>query len=304
MQVRKVSSLRTGQVLLSLLLAFFLVSAPVLLPLNPVVVRAEEGEEPPAEEGEEQPGEGEEEPTTDDTELPSVPEDYNLPEPEFTALVTVDWSQWGDADKPAALNVTIVPDNNHLYATAFTLSADTDWSYNYEMPAGTETAYFSVEGNFSYKVETDADNNFILVMLPAEAATDPQNELIDDVNINPGEDMGNIPVPTANNDVPEDAVLKIRSHEDQDDDDKNVKFEYDESKKKEAEEELAQIEAEREQGPNIWYTIAAIAAAVLALGLIIVRIVYGIRDNKRKKAARRREMQQRRPGPRQRPPRR
>lgn len=296
MQVRKVSSLRTGQVLLALLLAFFLVSAPVLLPFDGTVVRAEEGEEPPAEEPPAEEGE--------ETELPSVPEDYNLPAPEFTALVTVDWSQWGDADKPASVNVTIIPDNNHLYATSFTLSADTDWAYNYEMPAGTETAYFSLEGNYNYQVNTDADNNFILVMLPAEAQADPQNDLIDDININPGEEMGHIPVPTANNDVPEDAVLKIRSNEDNGDGDQNVKFEYDETKMKEAEEELAEIEAEREEGTNIWYTIAAIAAAILALGLIIVRIIYGVRDNKRKKEAQQRQLQQRRNGPRQRPPRR
>ncbi len=274
---------REARPLLLRLLASCLLAALLFLPgvLGAVPVWAEENTSPP--EGVENPGDEEE-----------LVEDQPLNE--IQSVVKIDWSDIPESEIPDFLNVVAIPDGNNIYAVSLQLSPENNWQHEYALPLGTNELNFNIpDTSFQFTVIPQGNTYTLKASKGQTDATDPY---IYDINTGPAAEVANIAIPTANNDVPPNAELKIRI-----DRGKNPKetigFVQEQSNRGLSEEEIqAQANAAVDpNGLNKWiYIGGAVAAAILALILVGLRLSMAAKNRRlrREEAEYYRDQEQRR----------
>ncbi|MDO5733975.1 MAG: hypothetical protein Q4P08_02425 [Eubacteriales bacterium] len=242
------------------------------------IVHAEDADEPIV-----LPDDESEEPLDqDDNQVVEDPDSAGSPEAPVQGIITVvkiDWSGIDAAEIPAEVDVIIVPNNNVLYATSLIMTAANNWQSNYEMPPGTSEVNFNLPATgFQFSVESQG-NTYVLIPTKDSVAMDPY---VNTVNTNPGAELQNVAIPSANNDVPANAELKIRLDKG---DAAKESINFAKEIKPEVSPEDKALEeklAENAEGTvnNKLYIIAAIIAAVLAITLILIRVVISIKNRK------------------------
>ncbi|MDO5738317.1 MAG: hypothetical protein Q4P65_03595 [Eubacteriales bacterium] len=286
--------LAKGTIYLLVLLSLTVLVSNGGVHILPIEVHAEDVEQPADDNSEEAqepivlPEESDEEQGSDtepdEQEVPdTAPTPGAQPEP-IVSTLKIDWSEIDASKVPAEMAVVVVPDGNNVYRTSLYVTADTNWEQTFSVPYGTQEINFSIQiPDFQFSVNIQG-STYILKASKTGAASDP---LINTVNTNPGEGMSNIAIPTANNEVPPNAELKIRIDKGDADRPKVGFVQESERSIDHISEQVRQIEQEYEEKQkdnNKWlYYGAAVLASILALSLIGLRLSMAIKARKARK---------------------